>query len=155
DASVEEIWGAFSAGATLVVPHEDIARSMQDAADFINEQRITFFSTVPSFLALMKPPLPTVKLLILGGEACQPELVSRWARAGLRMLNTYGPTEATVVATASECRTGEPVTIGTALPGYVTYVLDEQLNRVKPGECGELYIGGESVARGYMNRPEL
>ena len=71
------------------------------------------------------------------------------------MLNTYGPTEATVVATAAECAPGEPVTIGTALPGYVTYVLDDKLTPVDAGEIGELYIGGGSIARGYMNLPEL
>jgi non-ribosomal peptide synthetase-like protein len=155
DASVEEIWAAFSLGGTLVVPSEDISRSTLDAADFITSQQITFFSTVPSFLALMSPDLPTLKLLILGGEVCPPDLVSRWVRPGLRMLNTYGPTEATVVATAAECLPGEPVTIGTALPGYETYVLDDNRLPVAAGECGELYIGGESVARGYMNCPEL
>jgi non-ribosomal peptide synthetase-like protein len=155
DASVEEIWGAFSCGATLVVPPEDIARSCIDAADFINSTKVTFFSTVPSFLATMTGELPTVRLLVLGGEVCAPELVSRWAMPGRRLLNTYGPTEATVVATAAECLPGQPVTIGVALPGYVTHVLDERLQPVATGGCGELFIGGDSVARGYLNRPDL
>jgi non-ribosomal peptide synthetase-like protein len=155
DASVEEIWAALSLGGTLVVPSEETSRSTLDAAEFITSQGVTCFSTVPSFLALMKPDLPTLRLLILGGEICPPDLVTRWARPGLRMLNTYGPTEATVVATAAECVPGEPVTIGTALPGYETYVLDNNQVPVKSGECGELYIGGDSVARGYRNRPEL
>jgi non-ribosomal peptide synthetase-like protein len=155
DASVEEIWGALSVGGTLVVPDGDTARSAFDAAEFINVNKVTFFSTVPSFLAVLPVELPTVKLLVLGGEACPPELVARWATPGRRMLNTYGPTEATVVATAAECVAGEPVMIGNPLPGYRTYVLDEQLQPVEPGDCGELYIGGESVARGYLNRPEL
>ena len=155
DASVEEIWAAFSHGGTLVVPPEDIARSTLDAADFIRSRGITYFSTVPSFLALMKPELSELKVLILGGEICPPDLVNRWARPGLQMLNTYGPTESTVVATASECVAGEPVTIGTALPGYVTYVLDDKMTPVSAGEIGELYIGGGSIARGYMNLPQL
>jgi non-ribosomal peptide synthetase-like protein len=71
------------------------------------------------------------------------------------MMNTYGPTEATVVATAADCHPGQPVTIGTALPGYTAYVLDEKLRPVNPGASGELFIGGESIARGYLNRPEL
>ena len=50
---------------------------------------------------------------------------------------------------------GQPVTIGTALPGYVVYVLDDQMRPVDPGESGEIYIGGDSIARGYLNRPEL
>ena len=96
-----------------------------------------------------------MRLLVLGGEACMPELVARWATPERRMLNTYGPTEATVVATWAECVPGEAVTIGRALPGYQAYVLDEQLNPVGPGSEGELFIGGAGVALGYLNRPEL
>jgi non-ribosomal peptide synthetase-like protein len=155
DASIEEIWAAFSVGGTLVVPPEDIARSTFDAAEFISAKRISFFSTVPSFLALLTPDLPTLKLLVLGGEVCSTQLVARWARPGLRILNTYGPTEATVVATAFDCLPNQPVSIGSALPGYVTHVLDEQLKPVKVGETGELYLGGKGVARGYLNKPQL
>ena len=155
DASVEEIWAAFSLGGTLVVPTEEILRSPSDAAHFIDEQEITYFSTVPTMLAMIDRDLPTVRTLVLGGEACSAELVARWATPERRMLNTYGPTEATVVATWSECTPGQPVSIGFALPGYTTHVLDENLNPVAAGETGELYIGGAGVARGYMNLPEL
>lgn len=155
DASVEEIWGAFSRGGTLVVPTEEIERSPLDAAEFINEKEITYFSTVPTMLSMIDHELPTVRTLVLGGEACSNELVSRWAIPGRRMLNTYGPTEATVVATWSECRAGEPVSIGVPLPDYTTHVLDENFEPVAPGESGELFIGGPGVARGYMNLPEL
>ncbi|WKW49563.1 Pls/PosA family non-ribosomal peptide synthetase [Rhodomicrobium lacus] len=152
DASVEEIWAAFSTGATLVVPTEDIGRSPSDAADFIEQEGVSYFSTVPSFLAMIPRDLPNVRLLVLGGEACPPDLVTRWAKPGRRMLNTYGPTEATVVATLAECREGQPVSIGTAMPGYSIYVLDESGRPVRPGEEGELYIGGEAVSPGYINR---
>jgi non-ribosomal peptide synthetase-like protein len=155
DASVEEIWGAFSLGGTLVVPSANVARSSFDAAQFIEAHGVTFFSTVPSFLAMIESELKSVRLLVLGGETCPSELVNRFATPGRRLLNTYGPTETTVVATAADCRSGAPVLIGKALPGYLTYVLDEQMRPVKPGEIGELYIGGAGVARGYMNRPEL
>src|SRR5215470_1250644 len=154
DAAVEEVWAAFSLGGTLFVPADDVSRSPQDVAAFIAQNRISYFSTVPSFLAMMTDPLPTVRLLILGGEALPAELVARFA-TGRRMLNTYGPTEATVVATMCQVHPGHPVTIGTALPGYQTYVLDENMRQVEPGQEGELYIGGGAIARGYMNRPEL
>src|SRR5262245_60258964 len=93
DASVEEIWAAWSLGGILIVPPEEVARSPFDAADFIDRERITFFSTVPTFLALIAHDLPSVQLLVVGGEQCSSELVARWAQ-GRRMLNTYGPTEA-------------------------------------------------------------
>ena len=154
DASVEEIWGAFALGGTLVVPPDLVARSPFDAREFISSQGITFFSTVPTFLSMMDGDLPSVRLLVVGGEECAAELASRWA-SGRRMLNTYGPTETTVVATAAECVAGKAVTIGRPLPGYVIRVLDDKLKPVPKGEAGELFIGGESVARGYVNRPQL
>lgn len=155
DASVEEIWAAFSRGGTLVIPTSDVERSPADVAAFVNEKKLTYFSTVPTMLAMIEGDLPTVRTLVLGGEACSDELVARWATPERRMLNTYGPTEATVVATWSECAVGEPVSIGHALPGYTTYVLDENLRPVQPGETGELFIGGAGVARGYRNLEAL
>ena len=155
DASVEEIWAAFSRGATLIVPTEDVERSPADVAEFVNARQITYFSTVPTLLSMIDRDLPTVTTLVLGGEACSNELVTRWAKPGRRMLNTYGPTEATVVATWAECVPGEAVTIGRALPDYSAYVLDETMKQVAAGETGELYIGGPAVARGYMNLTAL
>lgn len=155
DASVEEIWAAFAQGGTLVVAPDDISRSPADAAEFITANGLTYFSTVPTFLSMMDAELPTVRLLVLGGEVCSPELVARWVKNGRRLLNTYGPTETTVVATYTDCRPGEPVTIGKPLPGYVAYVTDERLNRVAKGMPGELVIGGFGVSRGYLNRDEL
>jgi non-ribosomal peptide synthetase-like protein len=154
DASVEEIWAAWSLGGILIVPPEEVARSPFDAAEFIDRERITFFSTVPTFLTLIAHDLPSVQLLVVGGEQCSSELVTRWAH-GRRMLNTYGPTEATVVATAAECVPGQTVTIGKALPGYTTLVLDDRHKPIALGEVGELFIGGESIARGYLNQPAL
>lgn len=155
DASVEEIWAAFSRGGTLIVPTEDIERSPVDVAQFIDDMGITYYSTVPTMLAMIDRDLPSVRILILGGEACSNELVARWAKPGRRMLNTYGPTEATVVATWSECVNGEPVSIGKPLPSYSAYVLDENMEPVRPGQSGELFIGGAGVGRGYMHLDAL
>ncbi len=155
DASVEEIWAAFSRGGTLVVPTEEVARSPADVADFISERRITYFSTVPTMLSMIDRELPSVRTLVLGGEACPAELVARWAKPNCRMINTYGPTETTVVATWSDCVPGQAVKIGIPLPGYTAHVLDEALEPVLPGGSGELYVGGRGVARGYMNLEQL
>jgi non-ribosomal peptide synthetase-like protein len=155
DAAVEEVWSAWSNGGTLVIGEEDVVRSPLDVAQFLTDKRVSFFSTVPSFLAMIEQDLPTVKLLVVGGEACPSELVTRWAKDERRMLNTYGPTEATVVATYTELKSGETVSIGKPLPGYYAYVLDESMQPVKTGENGELYIGGAGVARGYINHEHL
>jgi non-ribosomal peptide synthetase-like protein len=155
DASVEEIWITLSTGATLVIGTQDIVRSSFDVARLLNKNNISVFSTVPTFLSMMEDDLPSVRLLILGGESCPPDLVNRWARPGRKLLNTYGPTETTVVATCAECVPGKPVTIGRPLRDYSVHVLDEHLKPTPQGESGELYIGGPGVARGYVNRPDL
>ena len=155
DGSVEEMWLAFSAGATLVVGPPEVAGLGDETARFMVEHGVTVFSTVPTFLTMFREDVPSLRLVILSGESCPPELVKTWVRDGRRMLNVYGPTETTVNTTAWECVPDVPVTIGRPLPGYTTFILDEKRRPVPPGEAGELYIGGIGVARGYLNQPEL
>ena len=76
-------------------------------------------------------------------------------RPGRRVVNTYGPTEATVIATWAECHPDKPVTIGRPLTNYFAAILDEQLRPVAQGQPGELCLGGIGLARGYLGRPEL
>jgi non-ribosomal peptide synthetase-like protein len=155
DASLEEIWLAFNSGAELIVGTEDIVQSGNQIADFINENKITVFSTVPTLLASITEELPPVKTLILGGEACTTALVKKWAVGTRRMVNTYGPTEATVVATYSDCNPDMMVTIGKPIVNYCTYILDANQQIVPIGAAGELCIGGFSLAEGYINNPHL
>src|SRR5260370_42421810 len=91
DASVEELWMACASGAALVVGTQDTPRLGNDLAQYLTENGVTYFSTVPTVLSTMTAAIPTLKILVLGGEVCPPELVSRWARSGVRLLNTYGP----------------------------------------------------------------
>ncbi len=155
DASVEEIWLAFAAGACLVVGTSEMVQSGPSVAKALSEAGVTVLSTVPTLISCFEDELPTVRLLILGGEPCQQDLVSRWCRDGRRMVNTYGPTEATVVATYADCDPNRPVTIGKPLPGYTIELLDEHRNPVPDGDPGEICIGGAGVARGYLGMPEL
>jgi non-ribosomal peptide synthetase-like protein len=155
DASVEEIWLAFSAGATLIVGTQEMTRAGPDLSRLLSQSGVTVFSTVPTMLAMMHEDVPSVRLLILGGEACPPDLVKRWWKPGRKFFNTYGPTEATVVATCCECHPDQPLTIGKPLPGYSAYVLDDRLQPVEPGVAGELCLGGVGLARGYVGRPDL
>jgi non-ribosomal peptide synthetase-like protein len=155
DASVEEVWCTFAAGAALVVGSVEQVRSGVDLAHFLTEQGVTVLSCVPTLLAMMEKEVPRIRLLILGGEQCPQELAARWCNDRRRVVNTYGPTEATVVSTWHECHPDRPITIGKPLPTYQVYILDEDLEPVKGSEAGEIYIGGICLARGYVNRPEL
>jgi non-ribosomal peptide synthetase-like protein len=155
DASVEEVWLAFFAGATLVAGTREMVRSGAALSRLLAEAGVTVLSCVPTLLAMMDEDVPTVRLLILGGETCPPGLVKRWWQPGRRVFNTYGPTEATVIATYAECHPDEPVTIGKPVPNYLACVLDEGLQPVPAGVAGELCLGGIGLARGYLGRPEL
>ena len=155
DGSVEEMWMAFSNGATLVVSNPIAAKLPDEAARIMNDFKVTVFSSVPTFLGLIKQAIPSLRLIILSGEKCPPSLVETWETNGRRILNVYGPTETTVNTTVKECYRGLEITIGTPLAGYQLYILDELMNRVNKGEAGELYIGGIGVSRGYFNNAEL
>ncbi len=155
DASVEEVWCTFAAGAALVVGSIDQVRSVVDLAHFLTHQQVTVLSCVPTLLAMMEIEVPTIRLLILGGEQCPQELATRWCNANRRVINTYGPTEATVVSTWHECHPDRVITIGKPLPTYQVYILHEDLEPVAPGVEGEIHIGGICLARGYVNRPDL
>jgi non-ribosomal peptide synthetase component F len=147
DMSVETMWSAFFVGAELLVADEALAKAGPDMAGVLAAEGLTVWHVVPSLLSLVETPMPTLRLLNLGGEACPPELVDRWARPGLRMLNTYGPTETTVTATWTEVQPGRRVTIGKPLPGYTAWIVDEKLWPVPAGAEGELVIGGPGVGR--------
>jgi non-ribosomal peptide synthetase-like protein len=155
DASVEEVWCTFAAGAALIVGSVEQTRSGVDLAHFLTEQKATVLSCVPTLLAMMEIEVPTIRLLILGGEQCPQELATRWCNAARRVVNTYGPTEATVVTTWHECHPNRTITIGQPLPTYQVYILDDDLEPVAPGAEGEIHIGGICLARGYVNRPDL
>jgi non-ribosomal peptide synthetase-like protein len=155
DASVEEVWCTFAAGATLVVGSIEQTRSGVDLAHFLTEQKVTVLSCVPTLLAMMEIEVPTIRLLILGGEQCPQELAARWCNDSRRVVNTYGPTEATVVTTWHECHPDRAITVGKPLPTYQVYILDSELEPVPHGVEGEIHIGGICLARGYVNRPDL
>ena len=154
DMSLEETWPTFLAGAELVVSSEGLARSGPDVVDAIIREGVTVWHCVPSLLAVVTVQPSSLRLINLGGEACPPDLARRWSRPGLRLLNTYGPTETTVTATWTELAADEAVTIGTPLPGYRAWVVDENLAPVAPGIAGELVIGGPGVGDGYIGLSE-
>lgn len=155
DASVEEIWVPFSAGATLVIGTFEIMRSGDMFASILNKLNITFLSCAPTLLSMVKEDIPDLKILIFGGEVCSNDIAARWCKSDRLVFNTYGPTEAAVIATYKVLNQFEEVTIGRPLPGYDVLLVNDQFELVKNSEEGEILIGGESIARGYLNREDL
>ncbi|WP_031162181.1 Pls/PosA family non-ribosomal peptide synthetase [Streptomyces durhamensis] len=148
DASCEEMWLAWRYGACLVPVPRSQVRSGADLGPWLVEQEITVVSTVPTLAALWEPEtLNDVRLLIFGGEACPPELAQRLVTEGREVWNTYGPTEATVVACAALMTGEEPVRIGLPLNGWELAVVDEAGEPVPMGGSGQLVIGGVGLAR--------
>ncbi|MGW0537435.1 amino acid adenylation domain-containing protein, partial [Streptomyces sp. NPDC003032] len=159
DASVLELCVSLLSGAALVTGEEGPLVG-ERLAEVLAERRVSHTLIPPAALATLPPEtaaaLPHLRTLIVGAEACPADLVDTWA-PGRRMVNSYGPTEATVVATW----TG-PLTPGTGAPAIGrpsgatrVYVLDAVLRPVPPGVTGELYIAGPGLARGYLGRPRL
>lgn len=148
DASCEEMWLAWAHGACLVPAPRSLVRSGVDVAPWLVANRITIVSTVPTLVSLWPvASLDAVRMVILGGEAVPPELAQRLQREGREVWNTYGPTEATVVACAALLDGTDPVRIGLPLDGWDLAVVGPDGEPVAEGETGELVIGGVGLAR--------
>ena len=149
-------------GASVALPPPG-RLSAQMLVRFAREQDVTIMAFVPSTLsrfvdALEGEPSLRLRVACCGGEVLSPELAARFTRAtGARLFNVYGPTEATIFATAHECTSaakGEALPIGTPLDDTRIHVLDSDLQPRPFGEEGDIYIGGRALARGYLRRPE-
>ncbi|MFE4588363.1 amino acid adenylation domain-containing protein [Streptomyces laurentii] len=156
DAMLIEVLLAFAPGGTLVVSPPDTLAG-EDLAAFLADHGITHAFVPPSVLATVPPTeLPSLRALMVGGEACGPRLVDVWS-PGRRMVNGYGPTETTMAITLSAPLVPGPdaPTIGSRCGDTRLYVLDDRLRPTPPGEIGELYSGGGGVSRGYVERAGL
>jgi len=170
DASVEEIFCTLCSGGTLVVRSESMLQSIPHFLRICSEQRIAVLDLPTAFwhelafcLANGQATLPpSLRIVIIGGEAAHPERINQWhAVVGnqVTLLNTYGPSETTVVATAATLEPGctelREVPIGRPLPGVDVAVLDPAGYPVPPGQQGELCVLGPTLARGYRGLPQL
>ncbi|MEV0116656.1 amino acid adenylation domain-containing protein [Streptomyces sp. NPDC050844] len=137
------------AGADELAPGDALARVLRDAG-------VTYCMVPPSALGVLDvAEVPASMTVVVGGEACGPDVAGRWSQGRL-MVNAYGPTESTVCATMSGPLSGAVVPpIGRPLGNVRAYVLDSGLTPVPPGVPGELYVAGAGLARGYLNRPGL
>ncbi|ASW55465.1 hypothetical protein CIK06_16730 [Plantactinospora sp. KBS50] len=154
DVTIAELAVSLLVGATLVIaPEQD--RLGASFAAFVRDRAVTHFALPPAALgALPEGSIPAGVTVVVGADRLPPELVRRWAR-GHRMINAYGPTEATVNSTFWECAADTPVLIGRPDLGKRAYVLDAALRPVPPGVPGELYLAGSGLARGYLGRAAL
>ncbi len=188
DAAAEEIYPCLTVGGRLVLRSPHWMGSIPQFLQRCQDQKITVLDLPTAYWHLMVAELKadpglclprSLRRVIIGGEAVDPERVVQWqdilrrTQVTADLVNTYGPTEATVVATASHLPAprgqssrnaasvespgqGTPrMTIGRPLPGVRVYVLDDRQQPVPLGLAGELCIGGGAIARGYLNRPEL
>ncbi|HEX3682849.1 MAG TPA: amino acid adenylation domain-containing protein [Bryobacteraceae bacterium] len=154
DAAVSEWSTAFAAGATLVIPTDVRSLSGRLLCQFLYDEHIEVATLPPSVLAtLPEEPLPSLRTLVIAGEACDPELAGRWA-SGRKLVNAYGPTESTVCATMWNSPSGSSLLpIGKPIPNLTAYVLSHRGSPVCAGALGELCIGGLGLALGYHAQP--
>ncbi|WP_329833051.1 amino acid adenylation domain-containing protein, partial [Streptomyces sp. BE133] len=159
DASVLELVLAWGSGGVLVVPGGS-GLAGEELEQVLSAGRVTHAFLPPSVVATLPAGawdrLDGLVGLVVGAEACPPELVARWASGGRRVVNAYGPTEITVAAAVSDpLVAGQGVPVGRPVPGARLFVLDERLDLVPSGVPGELYVSGPGLARGYTGRPAL
>ena len=163
DASVWELWPYLAIGASVHIPDADTRASHEALRDWLVANRITVsFLPTPlaeAALSLEWPATTALRFLLTGGDT-----LHEYPRADLpfRLVNNYGPTENTVVATSGVV---EPLpagavperlpSIGRPIANNVLYILGRDMQPLPTGVAGELYVGGDSLARGYLHRPEL
>ena len=172
DAAAEEIFPCLTRGATLVLRTDSLLDSAAVFIEKCHEWKLTildlptaYWQTLMTEMKTLRLKLPAaVRLVIIGGESALAGSLSDWreyAGPEMRLLNTYGPTEATVVATAHESNKEDrpsargEIPIGHPILNTQVYLLDSCFQPVPIGAVGELCIGGSGLARGYLNRPEL
>jgi amino acid adenylation domain-containing protein len=167
DLSVWEIWSPLVSGGKLVVVPYQVTQDSQAFHQLLHQQQVTILNQTPSFMRQLmqldnfddKGVPGSLRQIICGGEALPQELAEQLLERGFSVWNFYGPTEATVWTTVKEVkRAASPkgiVSIGAPIANARVYVLDDALQPVPVGAKGELHIGGEGLALGYFNRPDL
>ncbi len=166
DAATYEIWGALLNGAAVaVIPRDTVLSSSAGLAAALAEQRVTSMFLTSALFTRMAAEVPDafhhLHEVLVGGEAVSPAAARRVlaGRPPRRLLNAYGPTESTTFAAWYPIREvpadAVSVPIGFPLANTTLYVLDRRWSPVPPGSVGELAIGGDGLARGYLGRPEL
>jgi amino acid adenylation domain-containing protein len=165
DAATFEIWGALLNGATLIGVPQSVLLSPKNLAKLIRSEGITILFLTTALFNEVASESPTafraLRYLLFGGQSADP----KWVKVILdhgppqNLLNVYGPTECTTFTTSYRVErvddSARTIPIGRPISGTRVYILDSHLRPVPAGVAGELYIGGDGLAREYLNRPEL
>jgi amino acid adenylation domain-containing protein len=163
DSSIAGIFWTLTQGGCLVLPPNGALTDLHELCELICAQRVTHMLTIPSLYAailenMRRAERCSLRTVIVAGESCPARLVEHHLKTlkNVSLFNEYGPTEGTVWSTVYRCDSvpDSLVPIGKPIPNTQVYLLDEHRKPVPLGIPGELYIGGDGVARGYLNDPE-
>jgi amino acid adenylation domain-containing protein len=166
DVAVEEIFPTLLCGATIVFSVGEHAPVPADLLGIIEEQQISVIELPTAYwhewvrvLSGRTTRFPeTLRFVIIGGEKVSSKLLAAWQDFGVPLIHVYGLTEATITSTVYDVPRSEDISdlpLGQALTHTQVYLLDQYLRPVPPNITGEIYIGGECLARAYLNRPAL
>ncbi len=156
DASVSEIWTAWTAGAALVMLPEGGITADASLLRRLEQNAVSVATFPPSLLAtLPHAELPALATLVVAGEAANAAVLSRWSPGRSRVLNAYGPTEITVCATLETYFGNGEALLGRPMQNTRVRLLDDRQQPVAIGAVGEICLAGIGLARGYLARPEL
>lgn len=165
DASTFEVWGALLNGITLYIESKDVILDSGNIDNYINKNSITImWLTSPLFNQLCETNaymFKNIRCLLVGGDVVSPKYVSKVKKINpnLILCNGYGPTENTTFSTVYKIQDNWDediiIPIGSPIANSTAYVVDENMQLMPIGVAGELYVGGEGIARGYLNKDEL
>jgi amino acid adenylation domain-containing protein len=154
-----ELYLPLITGATLIITDAHSARDGRALLQIIRQEQITVMQATPYTWKIMLESGWVEKLpmkVLCGGEALQKDLALRLLDKCAELWNMYGPTETTIWSSVKQISPADAmITIGKPIANTQLYILDEELQPVKPGATGEIFIGGDGVAPGYLNRTEL
>jgi amino acid adenylation domain-containing protein/non-ribosomal peptide synthase protein (TIGR01720 family) len=157
DASVAEIFGALTTGASLHLLNASSLLTPLEFRNLLLDKRINFIGLSPSLLnVLEEDEFPQLQTIAVGGETCSLQTAGKWGK-GRKFFNAYAPTESTVFSTIFDCsgKYDGVVPVGRPVANAQVYILDREMQPSPVGIPGELHLGGVGLARGYLNLPDL
>ncbi len=160
DASVEQIFISLSSGAKLILIDNEVIVDSFKLVKLLKKEKITYLHATPSLLNTFEinDKIKHLKTVISGGEVCPPELMQKWSKH-YSFYNKYGPTEATVTSTITspytDLNNDKDISIGAPIKNTQVYITNNKMQPVPIGVIGEICIGGQGIARGYLNQQEL